>query len=91
MSKSLPSRTENYSEWYNELVKRADLAENSAVRGCMVIKPYGYSIWEKMQRALDEYIIEGIKTTIPFHQKLMKDEKFRSGDFTTKFLEDWTM
>jgi acetyl-CoA carboxylase biotin carboxylase subunit len=45
----------------------------------------------KMQRALDEYIIEGIKTTIPFHQKLMKDEKFRSGDFTTKFLEDWTM
>ena len=45
----------------------------------------------KMQRALDEYIIEGVKTTIPFHQKLMKDEKFRSGNFTTKFLEDWTM
>jgi acetyl-CoA carboxylase biotin carboxylase subunit len=45
----------------------------------------------KMQRALDEYIIEGIKTTIPFHQKLMRDEKFRSGDFTTKFLENWTM
>jgi acetyl-CoA carboxylase biotin carboxylase subunit len=45
----------------------------------------------KMQRALDEYIIEGVKTTIPFHQKLMKDEKFRSGDFTTKFLEDWSM
>jgi acetyl-CoA carboxylase biotin carboxylase subunit len=41
----------------------------------------------KMQRALDEYIIEGIKTTIPFHQKLMKNEKFQSGDFTTKFLE----
>ncbi len=45
----------------------------------------------KMQRALDEYIIEGIKTTIPFHQKLMRDEKFRSGDFTTKFLENWPM
>jgi acetyl-CoA carboxylase biotin carboxylase subunit len=45
----------------------------------------------KMQRALDEYIIEGVKTTIPFHIKLMKDEKFRSGNFTTKFLEDWTM
>jgi acetyl-CoA carboxylase biotin carboxylase subunit len=42
---------------------------------------------KKMQRALDEYIIEGIKTTIPFHQKLMKDEKFRAGDFTTKFME----
>jgi prolyl-tRNA synthetase len=54
MSKSLPTRSENYSEWYNELVKRANLAENSAVRGCMVIKPYGYAIWEKMQRALDD-------------------------------------
>ncbi|SFF52261.1 proline--tRNA ligase [Thermoflexibacter ruber] len=54
MSKALPSRSENYSEWYNELVKRADLAENSAVRGCMVIKPYGYSIWEKMQQTLDK-------------------------------------
>ncbi|MDQ3131148.1 MAG: proline--tRNA ligase [Acidobacteriota bacterium] len=54
MSKGLPKRSENYSEWYNEIVKRADLAENSAVRGCMVIKPYGFSIWEKMQRALDD-------------------------------------
>lgn len=54
MSKKLPKRSENYSEWYNELVRRADLAENSAVRGCMVIKPYGYAIWEKMQRALDD-------------------------------------
>ena len=54
MSKSLPKRSENYSEWYNEIVKRADLAENSAVRGCMVIKPYGFAIWEKMQRALDD-------------------------------------
>ncbi|MFL6373707.1 MAG: proline--tRNA ligase [Pyrinomonadaceae bacterium] len=54
MAKGLPKRSENYSEWYNEIVKRADLAENSAVRGCMVIKPYGYAIWEKMQRALDD-------------------------------------
>jgi prolyl-tRNA synthetase len=54
MSKALPKRSENYSEWYNEIVKRADLAENSEVRGCMVIKPYGYAIWEKMQRALDD-------------------------------------
>jgi prolyl-tRNA synthetase len=58
MSKGLPTRSENYSEWYNELVKRADLAENSAVRGCMVIKPYGFSIWEKMQRALDDMFKE---------------------------------
>ena len=54
MSIALPKRSENYSEWYNEIVKRADLAENSAVRGCMVIKPYGFAIWEKMQRALDD-------------------------------------
>lgn len=54
MGKALPKRSENYSEWYNEIVKRAGLAENSAVRGCMVIKPYGFAIWEKMQRALDD-------------------------------------
>ena len=53
MDKTLPKRSENYSLWYNELVKRADLAENSSVRGCMVIKPYGYAIWEKMQQQLD--------------------------------------
>ncbi len=50
----MPKRSEDYSLWYNELVKRAGLAENSAVRGCMVIKPYGYAIWEKMQRILDD-------------------------------------
>ncbi|MEM7511073.1 MAG: proline--tRNA ligase, partial [Bacteroidota bacterium] len=56
--KKLTSRAENYSEWYNELVKRADLAENSEVRGCMVIKPYGYAIWERMQRILDDMFKE---------------------------------
>lgn len=54
MSKSLTKRSEDYSKWYNELVLKADLAENSAVRGCMVIKPYGYAIWEKMQAQLDK-------------------------------------
>ncbi len=54
MGKEIPSRKEDYSLWYNELVKKADLAEHSDVRGCMVIKPYGYSIWEKMQQALDK-------------------------------------
>ena len=52
--KQLTPREENYSQWYNDLVMKAGLAENSAVRGCMVIKPYGYAIWEKMQRALDD-------------------------------------
>ncbi len=54
MSKGLISRSEDYSQWYNELVTKADLAEHSSVRGCMVIKPYGYSIWEKMQAVLDQ-------------------------------------
>ena len=53
MSKNLTSRDQDYSKWYNELVVKADLAENSAVRGCMVIKPYGFAIWEKMQSQLD--------------------------------------
>ena len=56
--KELTSRSENYAQWYNDLVIKADLAENSAVRGCMVIKPYGYAIWEKMQRQLDDMIKE---------------------------------
>jgi len=58
MAKELTSREENYSQWYNDLVIKADLAENSAVRGCMVIKPYGYAIWEKMQSALDNMFKE---------------------------------
>ena len=53
MAKEITSRSENYSQWYNDLVVKADLAEQSAVRGCMVIKPYGYAIWEKMQHVLD--------------------------------------
>ena len=54
MGKNLTKRSEDYSKWYNELVVKADLAENSGVRGCMVIKPYGFAIWEKMQAGLDK-------------------------------------
>ena len=54
MAKDFPTRSENYSQWYNDLVIKADLAENSAVRGCMVIKPYGFAIWEKIQSILDK-------------------------------------
>ena len=61
--KGLTKRSENYSQWYNELVVKADLAESSAVRGCMVIKPYGYAIWEKMQQQLDKMFKEtGVQT-----------------------------
>ena len=58
MGKNLTTRSEDYSKWYNELVVKADLAENSGVRGCMVIKPYGYAIWEKMQAGLDKMFKE---------------------------------
>ena len=58
MAKELTSRSENYSQWYNDLVVKADLADNSAVRGCMVIKPYGYAIWEKMHAELDRMFKE---------------------------------
>ena len=58
MAKNLTKRSEDYSKWYNELVVKADLAENSGVRGCMVIKPYGYAIWEKMQAGLDKMFKE---------------------------------
>lgn len=58
MAKGLTKRSEDYSKWYNELVKEADLAEHSSVRGCMVIKPYGFAIWEKMQQQLDKMFKE---------------------------------
>ena len=58
MAKNLTTREQDYSKWYNELVIQADLAENSGVRGCMVIKPYGYGIWEKMQAELDRMFKE---------------------------------
>jgi len=54
MAKEITNREENYSQWYNDIVKKADLAENSAVRGCMVIKPYGFAIWENMKAVLDQ-------------------------------------
>ncbi len=58
MAKAITSRKENYSEWYLDIVKKANLASNSAVRGCMVIKPYGFGIWERMQRQLDDMFKE---------------------------------
>ena len=54
MFKKLPKRTENFAQWYNEIVKKSGLAENSPVRGCMTIKPYGYAVWEKMKTILDK-------------------------------------
>ena len=58
MSKAIVSKDQDYSQWYNEIVIKAGLADYSAVKGCMVIKPYGYAIWERMQRALDDMFKE---------------------------------
>ena len=75
--KDLTKRSENYSQWYNDLVVKADLAEQSAVRGCMVIKPYGYAIWEKMQRQLDDMFKETghMKARYVFEYRLSEFEK----------------
>lgn len=58
MAKKFSTRAEDYSQWYNDIVKNADLAENSSVRGSMVIKPYGYALWENMQKELDRMFKE---------------------------------
>ena len=58
MSKKITKRSENFSKWYNDIVLNADLAENSGVRGCMVIKPYGFAIWEEMKQTLDKMFKE---------------------------------
>ena len=82
--KELTKRSENYSQWYNDLVVKADLAEQSAVRGCMVIKPYGYAIWEKIQRQLDDmfkatgHVNAYFPLLIPSHTSLAKQSTLRA-------------
>jgi len=88
MSKGLPKREDDYSAWYNELVKRADLAENSAVRGCMVIKPYGYSIWEKMQGALDQMFKDTGHANAYFPLLIPKSYMSREADHVEGFAKE---
>lgn len=88
MSKEIPKRSEDYSLWYNELVKKADLAENSAVRGCMVIKPYGYSIWEKMQRQLDDMFKETGHTNAYFPLFIPKSFLSKEADHVEGFAKE---
>ena len=88
MSKGLPKRADDYSAWYNELVKKADLAENSAVRGCMVIKPYGYSIWEKMQGALDQMFKNTGHTNAYFPLFIPKSYLSREADHVEGFAKE---
>ncbi len=88
MSKGLPKRADDYSAWYNEVVKRADLAENSAVRGCMVIKPYGYSIWEKMQSALDKMFKDTGHSNAYFPLFIPKSYLSREADHVEGFAKE---
>jgi prolyl-tRNA synthetase len=86
--KELTSRGENYSQWYQDLVIKADLAENSAVRGCMVIKPYGYAIWEKMQRALDDMFKETGHVNAYFPLLIPKSFLSREADHVEGFAKE---
>jgi prolyl-tRNA synthetase len=86
--KELTSRSENYSQWYQDLVIKADLAENSAVRGCMVIKPYGYAIWEKMQRALDDMFKETGHQNAYFPLLIPKSFLSREADHVEGFAKE---
>ncbi len=88
MGKGLPKRSEDYSAWYNELVKRADLAENSPVRGCMVIKPYGYSIWEKMQSVLDNMFKESGHSNAYFPLFIPKSYLSKEADHVEGFAKE---
>ncbi|MEL6676844.1 MAG: proline--tRNA ligase [Bacteroidota bacterium] len=86
--KKLTARSENYSEWYNEIVKKADLAENSEVRGCMVIKPYGYAIWERMQRILDDMFKETGHVNAYFPLFIPKSFLSREADHVEGFAKE---
>ncbi|MDR1646015.1 MAG: proline--tRNA ligase [Tannerellaceae bacterium] len=86
--KELTSRAENYSQWYQDLVIKAGLAENSAVRGCMVIKPYGYAIWEKMQRALDDMFKETGHVNAYFPLLIPKSFMSREADHIEGFAKE---
>jgi len=86
--KELTSREENYAQWYQDLVIKADMAENSAVRGCMVIKPYGYAIWEKMQRALDDMFKESGHQNAYFPLLIPKSFLSREADHVEGFAKE---
>lgn len=86
--KNFTKRSDNYSQWYNELVVKADLAEQSAVRGCMVIKPYGYAIWEKMQRQLDDMFKETGHQNAYFPMLIPKSFLSREADHVEGFAKE---
>ena len=89
--KDLTKRAENYSQWYNDLVVKADLAEQSAVRGCMVIKPYGYAVWEKMQQQLDKMFKETGVQNAYFPLLIPKSFLSREAEHVKGFAKEWAV
>ena len=88
MAKAIPSREEDYSLWYNEIIKKAGLAENSPVRGCMVIKPYGFAIWEKMQQTLDQMFKDTGHSNAYFPLFIPKSYLSREADHVEGFAKE---
>ncbi len=88
MAKAIPSRSEDYSLWYNEIIKKAGLAENSPVRGCMVIKPYGFAIWEKMQQTLDQMFKDTGHSNAYFPLFIPKSFMSREADHVEGFAKE---
>ncbi len=88
MGKGLTKRSEDYSQWYNELVKKAELAEKSPVRGCMIIKPYGFAIWEKMQRGLDDMFKDTGHTNAYFPLFIPKSYLSKEADHVEGFAKE---
>jgi len=86
--KEITPRSKDYSQWYLDVVIKADLAENSAVRGCMVIKPYGYAIWEKMQRQLDDMFKETGHMNAYFPLFIPKSYLSREADHVEGFAKE---
>ena len=88
MPKAIPSRSDDYSLWYNELIKKAGLAENSPVRGCMVIKPYGFAIWEKIQHTLDRMFKDTGHSNVYFPLFIPKSFLSREADHVAGFAKE---
>src|SRR6056297_1477765 len=91
MAKALTSKNENYSQWYNDIVIKADLAEYSAVRGCMVIKPYGYAIWEKVQSVLDKMFKDTGHQNAYFPLFIPKSFFSREAAHVEGFAKEWAI
>ena len=91
MAKKLTTREDDYSQWYNEIVQGADLADNSGVRGCMVIKPYGFALWENMRDQLDKMFKETGHQNAYFPLFIPKSYLSKEADHVEGFAKEWQL